>query len=121
MLRRLVRAVSALGAEEAVTLLDLSVQNLARLQGRLFQGAGQLAGLVISSGSLATIDTKAFSGLGAVRALGLPSNQLGAVPVAALEQLGLLTRLDLSGNSIRHIDTMPRWVPGPGVTWCDLV
>ena len=59
ILRRIVREVSSLPASESVTLLDISVKNISRLPGRMFQSLDMgLSGLVISTGSLVNIDKK---------------------------------------------------------------
>merc|ERR1719500_1775279 len=83
MVRRLVSQLSALPASQSITLLDISVQNLTKLPGKVFVNLNQ---------SL----------------LGLVSNKLASIPVPALETLPGLTRLDLSSNRITYIDTMPR-------------
>ena len=108
-LRGLLKEVSSLPAENSVTLLDISVKNISRLQGKLFHNLHlQLSGLVISTGSLTTVDRKAFTGLEkVVNALGLPDNNLMTIPVTSLSGLHLLSRLDLSGNSVRKVTTLP--------------
>lgn len=110
ILRKLVREVADVPDDEAVTLLDISVKNISKLPGKLFQNVGlELSGLVISTGSLVSLDKKAFFGLEKmIRALGLPDNKLTKVPVDSLEILSLLTRLDLSENRITSIAALPR-------------
>jgi len=64
MVRRLVSQLSALPASQSITLLDISVQNLTKLPGKVFMNLNQsLLGLVISTGELAHVDKKAFYGL----------------------------------------------------------
>ena len=101
--------MSSLPAENSVTLLDISVRNISRLEGKLFHNLHlPLSGLVVSTGSLTTVDRKAFSGLEKVlNALGLPDNNLLTIPVTSLSGLQLLSRLDLSGNSVRKVTTLP--------------
>ena len=57
MVRRLVSQLSALPASQSITLLDISVQNLTKLPGKVFMNLNQsLLGLVISTGELAHVD-----------------------------------------------------------------
>ena len=61
ILRRIVREVSGLPATETVTLLDISVKNINKLPGRMFQNINlDLSGLVISTGTLQNIDKKVY-------------------------------------------------------------
>ena len=109
-LRRLVKEVSSLPPENRVTLLDISVRNITRLQSKLFHSLGlKLSGLVISTGSLSAVDRKAFTGLEkSLNALGLPDNNLTTIPVTCLSNLLLLSRLDLSGNKVSTVTTLPK-------------
>ena len=51
--------LSALPASKRITLLDISVQNLTKLPGKVFMNLNQsLLGLVISTGELAHVDKK---------------------------------------------------------------
>lgn len=87
--------------ERFVSLLDLSIENLARLTPFAFDGV-PLHGLVVS-GAVAEVAPDAFAGLGpSLTALGLPNNRLTSVP--RLASLRRLERLDLSNNRIRSID-----------------
>ena len=59
MVRRLVSQLSSLPATQSITLLDISVQNLTKLPGKIFMNLNQsLLGLVISTGKLAHVDKK---------------------------------------------------------------
>ena len=59
MIRRLVAQISGLPASQSITLLDISVQNLTKLPGKVFMNLNQsLLGLVISTGKLAHVDKK---------------------------------------------------------------
>lgn len=94
------RRLRILDRENAVSLLDVTMQNETRLPPAMLAGVA-LHGLVISSGQLTTISPTAFSGLATpLQALGLPSNLLKHVPTAALQELPGLGRLDLSHNKL---------------------
>ena len=59
ILRRLVKEVALLPSNESVTLLDISIQNVTKLPGKLFQNLNlELSGLVVSTGALSNIDKK---------------------------------------------------------------
>ena len=109
-LRRILKEVSSLPPQNRVTLLDISVKNITRLQSKLFHNLGlRLSGLVISTGFLRTVDRKAFTGLEkSLNALGLPDNKLSTIPVTSLSSLLLVSRLDLSGNKVTKVTTLPR-------------
>ena len=102
--------MSSLPPENRVTLLDISVRNITRLQSKLFHSLGlKLSGLVISTGSLSAVDRKAFTGLEkSLNALGLPDNNLTTIPVTCLSNLLLLSRRDLSGNKVSTVTTLPK-------------
>ena len=58
-LRRLIKQVSTLSGNQSVNLLDISVKNITKLPGKLFQNLNlELSGLVISTGELAGVDKK---------------------------------------------------------------
>ena len=62
ILRRLVKEVALLPTNESVTLLDISIQNVTKLPGKLFQSLNlELSGLVVSTGALSNIDKKVGS------------------------------------------------------------
>ncbi|XP_076063054.1 uncharacterized protein LOC143038054 isoform X2 [Oratosquilla oratoria] len=88
-----------------VSLVDLTLEGLEKLESGSFQGL-PLLGLVVSSlGHLRAIAPGAFRGLEeSLHALALPTNNLTAVPYEALQPLGLLERLDLSEN---HLEVLP--------------
>ena len=59
IVRRLVTQLSTLPASQSITLLDISVQNLTKIPGKVFTNLNQsLLGLVISTGELAHVDKK---------------------------------------------------------------
>ena len=59
MVRRLVSQLSVLPASQSITLLDITVQNLTKIPGKVFMNLNQsLLGLVISTGELAHVDKK---------------------------------------------------------------
>ena len=106
-LSTLLTQVKNLPPENSVTLLDISIQNLTRLPGKLFQNVS-VEGLVISTGKLEFIHNKAFFGLEKhLTALGLPANKLTSIPTQSINILKVLTRLDMSSNLISSIHFLP--------------
>ena len=105
----IVSALRALPRQRQVSLLDLSVQNVTKLDDDLFASATPLHGLVVSSGEISgDISSRTFLGLAAtLTALGLPNNRLTSIPSQALRHLVHLERLDLSNNRIRSITGRP--------------
>nr|XP_018901320.1 PREDICTED: leucine-rich repeat-containing protein let-4-like [Bemisia tabaci] len=112
-------ALRSLPPSAAVSLLDVTVQNVFRLTGPLFEGVS-LHGLVVSSGDIAQVDELAFFGLASpLQALGLPSNALERVPTEALSLLAGLERLDLSHNRIKRLENSS-FEGLPNLTFLDL-
>lgn len=100
---RIVGALGKLSAQQSVSLLDLSIQNLSHV-GPLPLQSANLHGLVISSGQVSDVSDQAFDGLAfSLTALGLPNNRLTSVPSQALRRLVHLERLDLSNNRIQSV------------------
>eukprot|EP00090_Calanus_glacialis_P008362 TRINITY_DN16684_c0_g1_i1.p1 TRINITY_DN16684_c0_g1~~TRINITY_DN16684_c0_g1_i1.p1 ORF type:complete len:777 (-),score=161.48 TRINITY_DN16684_c0_g1_i1:366-2696(-) len=107
ILTRLIDKVKNLSPNEGITLLDISIQNLTRLPGRMFQNVS-IEGLVVSSGILEDVHSKAFLGLEKhLTALGLPANKMTSIPIQSVDILKLLTRMDISGNLISSIHSLP--------------
>jgi len=107
VLTYLVEKIKNLSLNESITLLDISIQNLKRLPGKIFQNVS-IEGLVISTGGLEYIHDKAFFGLEKhLTALGLPANRLKSIPTQSLNILKTLTRLDMSSNLITSIHSLP--------------
>ena len=76
----LLNQVKYLAPQESITLLDISIQNITRLPGRIFQNVS-IAGLVVSSGRLENVHSKAFLGLEKqLTALALPENDMTSIP-----------------------------------------
>lgn len=107
ILSHLINKIGKVRPSESITLLDISIQNLTRLPGRIFQNVS-IEGLVVSSGQLEEVHSKAFMGLEKhLTALGLPSNRMTGLPIQSIDVLKLLTRLDMSGNIINSIHSLP--------------
>ena len=111
VLTELLDKIESLSPNEAITLLDISITNLTRLPGKIFQNT-RIEGLIISSGKLEYISGRAFSGLeNYLTALGLPANKLTIFPAQSIDLLKMLTRLDISNNLIDSIHSLPS-LPG---------
>ena len=109
VLNNLVEKIKNLSLNESVTLLDISIQNLNRLPGKIFQNVS-IEGLVIYTGSLEYVHNKAFYRLEKfLTALGLgpPANKLTTFPTQSLNILKMLTRLDMSSKPIPSIHSLP--------------
>ena len=107
VLNNLTTKVKYLSANEGITLLDISIQNLTRLPGKIFKNMS-IEGLVISTGRLEYVHDKAFLGLEyQLTALGLPANKLTSIPTQSLNILKMLTRFDMSNNLVTSIHSLP--------------